>query len=786
MHALRVIEYDAVLRALAEACDTPGGRAMAERLLPRFDEAGVAFELERTREADSVLAVDPFSMRGAWDVGPKVQVAEKGAALDGETLHKVGESLRTMRTAGQLLQRKRETAPTLWLLGERLPDLQRLENRLLDSLDGDGSVRDEASIELAALRKRVASASQRILERIQSYVSGRTRDLLSDPLYTVRDGRFVLPLKAENRGKIKGIVHDTSGSGATIYLEPDDVVALGNQLREAEAAERAEVARILRELSEKVGAVGPQVRDGLDAAAELDLVLAKVRHGWASGGCLPERASGPYVKVVEARHPLLPRESVVPLSLDLGDSGSGRAAIDVVLITGPNTGGKTVGIKTVGLCVAMAQAGLMPPAKAVTVGCFSQLWADIGDEQSLQQSLSTFSGHIRNISEALKDLKPGALVLLDEVGAGTDPDEGANLARALLLRFQSGGAKVLASTHYGELKILATNAQGFMNASMEFDPKSLRPTYRLLVGVPGSSHAMKIAERYGVPRDVIDEALTGVSAEQQDVARMIERLEQAQKQAQRAQGEADRLASRLREVEREAEVKVRAAEEARTKVRERAVEELESLLREIRLEASDLFEELKRDPTQRGFDQARERLRQLQDVGKSFVDEARPKPKSPEKPAVAPGPIVRGATVRVRGLSQTGVVLDDPKGNQVAIQVGPLRMTAKLADLTAVEAPKAPTDKSRLNQTRLQKAMTVSPELHLRNMRAELAQEALEKFVDDALLAGLASVRIVHGKGEGVLRKLVQDYLRKHPDVRSHHLGDANEGGEGVTVAVLK
>ncbi|MCW5937776.1 MAG: endonuclease MutS2 [Fimbriimonadaceae bacterium] len=782
MHALRVIEFDVVRQLLAEACDTVPGRDAALEIEPHFDPDAVAFELERTEEADALLATDPVDLRGVRDVAGQVRVAEKGAVLDGEVLYRVGESLRAMRSAGRHIERKAESMPRLSLLAMRLPSHERLEQRLLNSLDGDGTVRDEASISLGELRARKAGAAQRILERVQSYVSGPTRTLLSDPLYTVRDGRYVIPLKAENRGKIRGIVHDTSASGHTIYVEPEDVVALGNALREAEAAERAEIARILAELSEKVGAVGAEIRDGLEAAAELDLVLAKVRFGREAGGCLPTRAQGAFVRVKNARHPLIPRELAVPLSMDLG-TNPGGPSVDVLLITGPNTGGKTVAIKTVGLAVAMAQAGMMPLADSVTVGCFSQIWADIGDEQSLQQSLSTFSGHIKNISEALAGLKRDALVLLDEVGAGTDPGEGANLARALLLAFQKAGAKVMASTHYGELKILASNAPGFLNASMEFDLKSLRPTYRLLVGVPGSSHAMKIAERYGVPRSVIEEAVGGVSKDQQDVARMIEKLEQTQKQASRAQGEADRLSARLREVEREAEAKVAAAEEARTKVRERAVEELEALLREIRLEASDIFEELKKDPSQKGMDRARDRMKQLQDVGRQFVEESKPKPRpASDRKKVQ---ITRGSTVRIRGFSQTGIVLEEPSGNQVSVQVGPLRMTAKVADLTPVEPP--PTKRSTPTRSLgLQKAMTAGTEIHLRQMRAEDAIEELERFLDDAVLGGVPSVRIVHGKGEGVLRNVTRDVLRKHKDVRSFRTAEPGEGGEGVTIALFK
>jgi len=780
MHALRVIEWEAVQKMLAQECETPLGRFHALEILPKFRSAEVVFEIDRTGEADELVALGPVSLGGLKDVGGAVNIAVKGGTIDGATLYGVGGSLRAMRTVGEILEPKKTLMPLLWQLGGLFPSLQRLEDGLLRSLDNDGYVRDEASIELGSLRKKMAKAAQKIQERIQSYVTGRTRELLSDAVVTQRDGRYVIPLKAENKGKIRGIVHDTSASGATIYVEPDDVVALGNELRQAEAAERAEVERVLRELSERVGQHGTEIREGLTAAGELDLVLAKARLGRTMSGCLPDKTDGAYVKVTNARHPLLDRAICVPLSLEIGQD------VDVLLITGPNTGGKTVAIKTVGLCVAMAQCGLMPPANHIKIGCFSQIWADIGDEQSLEQSLSTFSGHVKNISTALTSLQPGALVLLDEVGAGTDPAEGAALARALLLAFQGRGAKVMASTHYGELKLLAANSKGFMNASMEFDSKSLRPTYKLLIGVPGSSHAMKIAERYGVPRDVIDEAMKGVTAADLDVANMIERLAVAQKQAQKAQGDADRLASRLRDVESEAEEKIFKAEEARRKVRERAGEELESLLREIRIEAEDIFEALKKNPNQAGFDLARQKLKDLQAVGQDFVRETKVSAVKPMVSGLTGAKIVKGMTVQIAGLAQTGIVLEDPKGTQVLIQAGALRMTCKLRDLTAMRSPTPTKARSKTSSMTVNKAMTATTEIHLRHMRAEDAQLELDRFLDDAILGGIPTVRIVHGKGGGVLRKITQEILKRHREVRSFRSGEPEEGGEGVTIAVLK
>lgn len=775
-HALAVLEWGKVVARLVAACETDLGRARAGDAVPSFDADEVWAELDKTREADTLRNSGLPSLMGVRDVRAAVTIASKGAVCDGRSLYQVGTTLKAMGAARKSVA-EADGLPLLQALAEDLPDLPNIVALIEKSLESDGHVLSDASPELAAARRRKAQAVQRGQERIQSYVSGKTREWLSDPLHTTRNGRLVVPLKAEYKGRIKGIVHDTSASGQTVYLEPDDVVQAGNQVREAEVAERAEEERILARISAVVGDEVDAVKAGLDAATELDVLFARARFGADIEGCLPTRGPDHSIRLTKARHPLLDAAVAVPLSLSLGDDN------DTVLITGPNTGGKTVGIKTVGLAVAMAQAGMMVDAFECKLGCFTQIWADIGDEQSLQQSLSTFSAHIKNIAEALKGLRCGALVLLDEVGAGTDPTEGASLARALLVAFQRGGAKTMASTHYGELKVLATNQPGFVNAAMEFDLKSLRPTYHLLLGTPGSSHALKIAERYGIPPDVVKDATEGLGEQALDVARMIEKLEASQRLAQRAQGEADRLANRLRQVEKEAEERIARADETRRRVREQAAAQLEEVLREIRLETVDVFESVKRDPSQQNLDKARQRLKAVQEVGQGAVREMRPNP--PKTEPRAPAVISPGMTVRVTGFEGKGVILEAPKGRNVLVQMGALKMTVTVDRLTPVENAPAKIKKQGTSH-QLQRAQTVQREVHLRHMRAEDAIETLEKFLDEAILAGAPSVRIVHGKGEGVLRQVTQDVLRQNRAVRSFHLADAQEGGEGVTVAQLQ
>lgn len=774
-HAERVLEFDTIRVLVAEECETERGADLARGLEPAFDTDEVWAAQAQTREAADLLSGLSIPSLGAVrDHRQAVLRAAKGGAVDGQTLFQIGAALEAMRTTRQVVKARERDCPGLWAIASNLCDLAALERRLLDSLEADGEVLDSASPELARLRKAKHSCAQRIGDRIQSYVSGKNRDLLSDPIVTQRDGRYVVPVKAEHKGRLKGIVHDTSASGQTVYVEPEEIVQLGNALREAEAAERAEVARILADLSKRVGVESDAIEVGLEAAGDLDLLLAKARLGYQMKAASPVRSEGHRIFIQAGRHPLLDPEIAVPLTLDVGKD------FDGLLITGPNTGGKTVAIKTVGLFVLMAQAGLMLPALEVRLGVFTQIWADIGDEQSLQQSLSTFSAHIKNIAEALEKLKPGALVLLDEAGAGTDPAEGAALAKALFLAFQSGGAKIMASTHYGELKVFAYNTPGFINAAMEFDVKSLRPTYRLLVGAPGASQALRIAERYGIPKPIVDAAREGVGVERQDVARMLEKLEQAQRQAQAAQSEADRLTARLKKIEAETEAKLSEAAEIKRTARQKAAEAVEAALREIRLEAAAIFEELKSSSDQQARDHARERLREVQQAGQDLSEDFKPQAKKAEL-----AEIVRGSRVRIEGYNQTGTVLTDPRDGKTQVQVGPLKMTVSVAQLRLEAGPPekpAVTPKKNLG---LQRALTATTELHLRGMRAEEAQEAIDRFVDDAILGGLPAVRIVHGKGEGILRKVTHEALRRHKGVRSFRDGEADEGGQGVTIAVF-
>ncbi len=775
MHALSVLEFDAVLERLQEHSETSLGAASVEKLRPSFNNDEVWDSIALTREAFDLLSSQaPPSLGAVRDLRDSFRRAQKGGSLGGQELFQCADALRAMREQANFLKAHKDDCPKLYEESLLLPDARRLEEAIFDSLEQNGEVKDSASPHLASLRQRKASTTARLQEKAQSYTTGKNRDLLSDPIVTVRDGRYVIPLKAEYRGRIKGIVHDTSSTGQTIFVEPEDVLQLGNLLREIEAGEREEIQRILLTLSGKLGAVGREAVVGIEATGRIDLVYAKARLAFAMKGAPPDPLKWPRIEIDGGRHPLLDSAVAIPLNLALGKGES-------VLITGPNTGGKTVAIKTVGLFVLMAQAGLFPPAKSVRLGPFSQVWADIGDEQSLQQSLSTFSAHVKNIGEALQGLKDGALVLLDEIGAGTDPAEGAALAKAVLLAVANGGGTVLASTHYGELKAFAFDTEGFRNAAMEFDSKTFRPTYRLVMGAAGASHALKIAERYGLPKEVVDQAREGLSTQHLEMSRMMEGLDEAQKQARRAQGEADRRLTELRQLEKRAEEKLAEAEEVRRTAHAKAQEAVENTLRELREQAAEIFEQLKSAGVDaRAQEKARADLRAIQDSGQEYAKGLAPK----EKKVASEVTLSKGMHVRVQGYGQPGILLDEPSGKTVQVQMGPLKVNVAVSALTPVEKPKE--TRAPRSNVRLQKALHATTEIHLRAMRAEEALRDLEKFIDDAVLAGVPSIRIVHGKGEGILRSLVQNYLRKNPNVASYRLGEPAEGGHGVTIAVFK
>jgi DNA mismatch repair protein MutS2 len=744
---------------------------MIRELQVSFDRELIEQRLRRTDEAMQLVLKGELPVyANARDVGEAVRNAAKGSLLPGDTIFRVAESLGAFGRLKKWLQPQRETVPTLWVFGDSLPYLSELQTRIEQTVSPEGDILESASPELKSLRAKKNAQTKRILDRIQSMVN-TSRSYLQEPLYTERSGRFVLPVKAAYKGKVPGIVHDSSGSGQTLFIEPQAVVEETNKLREIEGAEREETERILLEVSGHIGKHAGEIEQGIISLGEIDASLACGRDAEKTGAHPPKLVDEPLLRIEAGHHPLIEREVSVPL--DVGVGGSMRS----LLITGPNTGGKTVCLKTLGLYVLMMGCGVFPPAKRVEFGPFSGIWADIGDEQSLEQSLSTFSGHLKNVSRALKEAAKGGLCLFDEIGAGTDPAEGAAIGKAVLDTLAERGAVIAATTHYGELKEFAIESKHFRTAAMEFDLESLRPTYRIIPGATGASHAFEIARRYGLPDNVADraESLLGESAKSaRDKSAVLDALISDAQEARAAADETNREAaqhlSKLKEERERTKEKLNEAREATRDALAEALREMRAKYREL-LEATQTLPGNKRE----------EVLQQARGLEEAFADAS----SSLSESERAEKKIEVGDIVRVRGRAQLATVLEIQR-DAIVLQVGALRFSVKEADVETVEQKPVAKKKTTSRTGGITAISSISPELMLRRMRVEEAQETLEEYFDSVALAGLHKARIVHGKGDGVLRKVVREFLTGRRDVSKYYEASPDAGGAGVTIVEFK
>lgn len=779
-HALQVLEFDLIRRQLARHSETELGEAACLEIKPEFDHDAVWQKLNETLEAVQLVTnSSPPSLAAVRNLGPAAKAAAKGKALSGVEISACGHAMRAIRQLKQFIEGQTGSLPFITGLLPCLTSFSRQEEAIFASVSGDGEVLDSASTELAEVRAQLTTLRHRIVERIQGHATGRFREYLSDPIYTSRFGRYVLPVKSEYKGKVKGVVHDSSASGSTLYIEPEDILEMGNRSRSLEGKEREEVERILAQLSAMVGDVAEAFSTGIGTASIIDGWLARARISLDLQGQMPVPGPPGSISLEGARHPLLDSSKVIPLNIEVGTTAS-------LVITGPNTGGKTVAIKNVGLAVAMAQSGIFPKARHCKLGPFSAIFADIGDEQSLEQSLSTFSGHIRNLGAALKAAQPKSLVLVDELGAGTDPAEGAALAKAILLFFQAQGCAILASSHFGELKAFAFETAGFANASMEFDIKSLSPTYHLIMGAAGASHAFKIAQKYGLPVDLIDQAQRELGQGQVQISRLMEELDTAQKRARISQSQADKESAQLQNRLQEAESVRHSLEQLQASLRTKTMRDLEVTLREVRLESERFFDQMRARMTSQELHEAKEGVKAIENKARRRVARFKLGALPDRVPEPNEKEVQVGSSVRVRRFNQVGTLLER-QGSSCVVQVGALKMKLDYREIEPASSP-VTRPKANLQQSemKLNKAATVSPEVTLRMMRVDQAEAVLNKYLDDAILAGLDRVKIVHGKGDGILRSVTEKILKSHPQIAEFHRGDPSEGGDGVTIASIQ
>ena len=786
---LAKLEFDKIISRLEEEAGSFRGRQLCRRLKPMTDIEKINTFQEQTAAAFTrIIKKGRISFSDAAPVEESMKRLEIGGALS------ISELLRICRLLANTARAKsygrhdtqEDAADCLDAFFDQLEPLTNLSSEIERCIISEEEVSDDASSTLKHIRRSMGAVNDRIHSTLSGLVNGSLRTYLQDPIITMRGDRYCIPVKAEHRSQVQGLIHDQSSTGSTLFIEPMAVVKLNNDLKELYAKEQEEIQVILARLSEETAQYIDEIRSDYRAMTELDFIFARGALALSMRGSRPVLNEEGRIHIREGRHPLLDQETVVPITVTLGED------FTLLIITGPNTGGKTVSLKTVGLLTLMGQSGLhIPAGDRSELAVFRQVYADIGDEQSIEQSLSTFSSHMTNIVSFLKKVDERSLVLFDELGAGTDPTEGAALAASILSYLHSRNIRTMATTHYSELKVYALSTPGVENACCEFDVESLRPTYRLLIGIPGKSNAFAISGKLGLPDFIIEDARKRLSEQDISFEDLLTDLEAGRRTIEK---EREEIAACRKEAE--------ALREQAQKRQDRLDEQRDRILREANEKASAILREAKEvaDETIRNFhkfgkenisaaemEKERERLRKkIKDTSSASVKSS-PRARKTHRPEE----FKLGETVKVLSMNLTGTVqtLPDSRGN-VTVQMGILRSQVNISDLEITEDADMHTPK-KLNRTsrgkiKMSKSLTVSPEINLLGKTVDEAVAELDKYLDDALLSHLSTVRVVHGKGTGALRKGIHEYLRRQKHVRSYHLAEYGEGDAGVTIIELK
>ncbi len=781
---LRVLEFTKIRDMLTEKALTPLGAEKCQALAPSTNFQEISEWQEETEEALVVLTyVGGHPMASFSDVRPYLALCDKGATLSPKALLEIATLMRACRTARSALVTERDNTPRLKEKASLLGSFRNLEDDITTAILSEDEIADKASNELANIRRHLRGATERIKERLNSMIrSSAYQKYLQDPILTMRNDRYVLPVKAEYRASVPGLVHDQSASGATLFIEPMAAVEMGNELKQWEAKEKQEIERILAALSAEVAPYAVQLKENLELLAELDFAFAKGLLSRDMSGVTPKMNRDGFINIIRGRHPLIDREKVVPSNLWMGRE------FTTLIITGPNTGGKTVTLKTVGLFTLMAQAGLHVPADLGTeLAVFQQVFADIGDEQSIEQSLSTFSGHMTNIVGIMNEVTADDLVLFDELGAGTDPTEGAALAQTILTALLRQQVRTLATTHYSELKAFALSTPGVENASVEFNVETLRPTYRLSIGVPGKSNAFEISRKLGLSEGLIDEAKKLLSTEDKRFEDVIANAEYHRQVAEKERKLAEQAAAETTKLRDEAEFLRREMEAKREASLRKAKDEARRILENARRESESVMRELKqmKKSAASGPDMQAAALRKrLEDGIDSLSEGLAQKADRVDKP---PKTLKVGDEVEILNLKTRGVVLSAPDAKgEVQLQAGIVKLKAHISQLRLVKEEPAKKQKSSFHAETGAMTRTVPMECDVRGMALDEAIPVVDQYLDEAVLASLTEVSIIHGKGTGVLRSGIQQHLRRHPHVKSFRLGVYGEGESGVTVVTLK
>lgn len=781
--SLKVLEFNKIIEKVSEYAITSSAKELVFALTPYDTIFEVEKKLKETEEAlDLLITKSNPPFEGFFDVKEGIERAKKGGMLSISQILRVGGMLKASRRFKDYISRRDDEKPHELLedLIDILVPLKKLEETIEISIVSEEEISDRASSTLSSIRRNLKEKNSSVRDKINSIVRSNSK-YLQDSLYTMRGDRYVLPVKAEYKGQVPGLVHDQSSTGATLFIEPMSLVNLNNEIKELKLKEKAEIERILMELSNKVYEEIDIIESNYKILTELDFIFAKAKYSSSINGICPTVSNDRSFDIIQGRHPLIDQKVVVPSDVYLGKE------FNTLMITGPNTGGKTVTLKTVGLIHLMALSGILIPAKdASSIGFFKEIFADIGDEQSIEQSLSTFSSHMTNIVRIMENASDSSLVLFDEIGSGTDPVEGAALAIAILDSLRERKAKLIATTHYSELKGYALRTEGIENASVEFDVETLRPTYRLLIGVPGKSNAFEISKRLGLKEEVINKAKNNISSENLKFEDLIRDLQEKSILANRDAREAKKLKIDAEEVKKKYEEKLKKLDEVRDKAYSEARREAKDIISKAKDEADEILKAM-RELEKLGIAQGG-RAR-LEEERKKLKDSLEKKEsdlyKEKENQGEAITKVTLGMDAYLPSLNQNVIIITMPDNKgEVQVEAGIMKINVKLKDLRLVKGSSNKKEKKKRELKLNLKA--VESRVDLRGMDAEEACFKTDKYLDEAYLANLGEVTIVHGKGTGILRKAITNMLKKHPHVKSYRLGEYGEGGDGVTIAILK
>ncbi len=778
----KALELDKILEMVAGECSSADGAELARALTPVHTAGEVQWLLQETDAAFVAMAkYGAPSFYGMKNVTNPLRRAQAGGGLGLRELLDIGATLRTIRGLTQWWSKSESVRTALTGRFQVLAPNKYLEEKIFTCIVSEEEVADSASPALAAIRRKIRAASQRVRDQLDKLVRSPAHQRhLQEGIVTQRGGRYVVPVKAEFRGEVPGLVHDTSASGATVFVEPMSVVEANNEIRVLRSDEQEEISRILLELSGEAGSFADSIIESYQYAVQLDLIFAKAQVAYKMKAVVPDVGEDGRVVLHSARHPLIAKEKVVPTEITLGDT------FDTLIITGPNTGGKTVALKTIGLLTLMAMCGLMIPAgEGSRISVFQHILADIGDEQSIEQSLSTFSSHMVNIIQIFQVADSSSLILLDELGAGTDPVEGAALAESIIQELRSKGVRLACTTHYAELKAYAIQTPGVENGSCEFDVTTLRPTYRLLIGVPGKSNAFAITQRLGMDPSIVDRARKLVSEESNAFEQVVSRLEEDRRKMEDELETLRESAAKAKENAQEAQRLKEEAESQAKKEIEQARQEAAQIVQKTRQRADALVNELEELRRQKNKQLSAEQKARLRSGMRELESSADPVRKRRDDHYTLPRPLVVGDEVLLYDIDKSATVLELPKDDTVLVQAGIIKTRVPLSNVRLVSKRQLKKQQGR-SVTKSVSTPEISTSLDIRGQNVEEALMEVDAFLDRASRMHLPLVTIIHGKGTGVLRSAVQQHLRRCSQVKSFRLGVYGEGENGVTIAELK